>query len=362
VALPALPLTANGKLDRRTLANLAPAHSTDTDYVDPRGDVEEQIARVFEAALGIPRVGAHDDFFALGGHSLLALRVHARINRTLGSDLPLAAFFQAPTVAGLAGSLGKAAPDAARSTLISLAPTGMRPPLFCVHGTTGFRKLARHLGPDQPVHGLGQGFDDGAIASRIESIAARYLEDLRSVQAKGPYSLIGYSLGGLIALEMARRLRAEGEEIRLLALVDPSKLRSPRRIRATGLHPRRRGRRKRRLQQRARLTSLRFAAAFYRALRRPLPPALRGPYLEEIVFGRVYRRAARAYLPSVYPGRILLFASAQRTSGFEAAWSRIAEGGVEVHRIPGGHLDLMGDAAMRVLAEQLAPRLDFRGH
>ncbi|HEY8155576.1 MAG TPA: amino acid adenylation domain-containing protein [Myxococcota bacterium] len=359
VRLPALPLTSNGKLDRRALASFAPARSAEFEFVPPRSDVEEQIAKLFEAALGIPQVGAHDDFFALGGHSLLAVRVHARLNRILGSDLPLAAFFQSSTVAGLARALGEAAPDAARATVITLAARGVRAPLFCVHGTTGFRKLSRHLGPDQPIHGLAQGFDDGRLATGIEGIAARYLEGLRSLQGKGPYALIGYSLGGLIALEMARRLRAEGEEIRLLALVDPSKLRSPRPSRNTGLRLRRRGRRRRTLPQRARLDLLRLAASLYAMLRRPLPPRLREPFLEEVVFGRVYRRAARAYQPSAYPGRILLFASEQRTPGFEAAWARIAEGGIEVHRIPGGHLELMGEAAIRAVAEQLAPRLDL---
>jgi len=360
VQLPTLPLTANGKLDRRALASLAPERCAGADYVAPRNDVEERIAKVFEAALGIPKIGVDDDFFALGGHSLLAVRVHARMNRILGSGLPLAAFFRAPTVAGLAQALAEAAPDAARSTLISLAPRGTRPPLLCVHGTAGFRQLARHLGPDQPIHGLAQGFDDGRLASRIEDIAARYLQDLRSLQGKGPYSLIGYSVGGLIALEMARRLRAEGEEIRLLTLVDPSKLRDPSRAgRSAGMRFRRRRRRKRTLAQRARLERLRLAAALYRTLRRPLPPRLREPYLEEVVFGRIYRRAARAYRPSVYPGRILIFASEERAPAFEAGWAQIAEGGVEVHRIPGRHLDLMGEPAMRTVAAQLAPRLDL---
>jgi len=122
---------------------------------------------------------------------------------------------------------------------------------------------------------------------------------------------------------------------------------------------RRRERRRRPLGRRVRIELLRFAAALHRTLRRPLPPRLRAPYLQEVVFGRVYRRAARAYLPSVYPGRILIFASEQRTPAFESSWAQIAEGGVEVHRIPGRHLELMGEAAIRAVAEQLAPRLDL---
>jgi thioesterase domain-containing protein len=360
-ALPALPLTPNGKLDRRALSKLAESGPAQAPFVAPCSETERVIASLFEAALAVPRVGRHDDFFALGGHSLLAVRVHARINRSLGARLPLIALFQSPTVAGLAEAIGSAPPDSASSTLITLSREGTRPPLFCVHGMVGFRKLLRHFGPDQPVFSLSQGFDDVAPEAGIDGMAARYVAGLRSLQREGPYSLIGYSLGGLIALEMARRLRAEGEEIRLLALVDPSKLRlEPRPGRAS--RPRfRRPRRRRTLAQRARIDGLRLAAGLHRALGRPLPPRLRERYLEEIVFGRLYRRAARAYVPSPYPGRIVLFASEDRPPSFEDGWARIAAGGVEVHRIAATHLGLLGETAAAALAERLAPHLGAGG-
>ncbi len=95
----------------------------------------------------------------------------------------------------------------------------------------------------------------------------------------------------------------------------------------------------------------------FRTLRRPLPPRLRGPYLKEIVFERVYPRAVRAYAPSVYPGRILLFVSGARGQEFESDWADIAGGGIEVIQIPGSHLDLMSERAISRLAEEIAPRL-----
>ncbi len=175
----------------------------------------------------MPRVGIRDNFFQLGGHSLSAVRLAARVHTRMGVKIPLASLFQGGTVEDVA-DLVRHGTKASPSCLVPLQPTGSRRPFFCVHATAGtvlcYRELARLLGPDQPFYGLqapGLAGEREPFA-RIEEMAAHYLEAVRQVQPRGPYSLGGWSLGGVVAFEMARQLHSRGEQVDLLALMDAS--------------------------------------------------------------------------------------------------------------------------------------------
>ncbi|HEX2208939.1 MAG TPA: amino acid adenylation domain-containing protein, partial [Longimicrobium sp.] len=226
VALDAIPLTPSGKVDRRALPE--PDAPAADGYVVPRDVTELEVARIWGEALGVPRVGAADDFFRMGGHSLLALRMMARVRERFGRELPLATLFQNPTVGAFAQALRRegAGADEGR-LLVALNAGGALPPLVFfppAGGTvTHYADLARRLGREQPFLALhAPGLTGGeAPLEGVEALAARFVEEIRAEQPRGPYWLGGWSSGGVTAFEAARQLRAAGQEVALLALVDP---------------------------------------------------------------------------------------------------------------------------------------------
>ncbi|MCP4656445.1 MAG: amino acid adenylation domain-containing protein, partial [bacterium] len=226
VELPALPLTPNGKLDRVVLGRRSLPEEVADDFVAPRNPLEQELSELMGELLGIGPVSVHRDFFALGGHSLLAVQLVAGIRSRFGRELPLAALFQGATVERLAALIWEEPGATTFSPLVEIQRGGTRLPLYCVHPVGGnvlcYRDLARALGPDQPVYGLqarGLGPDE-TPQHRIEEMAATYLREVRAARPQGPYALLGWSLGGLVAYEMARQLQAEGETVAMLAILD----------------------------------------------------------------------------------------------------------------------------------------------
>ncbi|WP_370640433.1 amino acid adenylation domain-containing protein [Myxococcus sp. XM-1-1-1] len=227
--LAALPLTANAKLDRKSLpAPESVLGAPSETYVAPRTPTEELLASIWADVLRVPQVGVSDDFFELGGHSLLAIRLMARIRERTGSSLPVTALFQGSSIERLASVLEvQQAGVRALPNLVRLdAGTSTERPLFLVHGgggsALGYTELVRGLTPSRPIHGFSaSGLDGGELPpASVEVLARDYLSQLRVVQPKGPYLLAGWSFGGLVAHEMARRLQAQGEQVELLVLVD----------------------------------------------------------------------------------------------------------------------------------------------
>ncbi|MCP4656043.1 MAG: AMP-binding protein, partial [bacterium] len=221
-----LPLTPAGKIDRAALSRQAlPAPGAAGPAVAPRDTLELRLTRILEELLGVQPVGIRDDFFELGGHSLLAVRLMARIRHELGLDLPLTALFQGATVEQLAVLLRRQPGAMRREALVAIQPQGSRPPFFCVHPVGGhvlcYAALARQLGSDQPFYGLQVPDDEGALfLTEIREMAEHYVEAVREVQPEGPYRLGGWSMGGLVAFEMARQLVEQGREVERLVLID----------------------------------------------------------------------------------------------------------------------------------------------
>ncbi len=148
------------------------------------------------------------------------------IEQIFHKRLPLSTLLQTPTLKQLAGMVQEDAKKTDWSPLVPIRAGGTQPPLFLVHGAEGnvllYRDLARCLGDDQPVYGLqSQGLDgSGRLLTRLEEMAACYVREIREVQSEGPYYLCGYCLGGIIALEMAHQLRAQGERVALVGMIE----------------------------------------------------------------------------------------------------------------------------------------------
>ncbi len=238
VSLGSLPRTASGKLDRNAL----PAPDTRfTAKTAPRTGWEETLRGIFAEVLGLTaaHVGVHDSFFDLGGHSLLAPRLTSRIHAELGIALPMRALFDTPTVAALArraaeptvleGSRADPPRESGTAPLGSVLPLrtrGDRAPLFCLPPASGlawgFAGLARHIDPSRPLYGLQSG---GLTPGRqptgsLADVVAEHTARIRQIQPHGPYHLLGYSMGGLVAYDVAVGLQAAGEQVALLALLD----------------------------------------------------------------------------------------------------------------------------------------------
>nr|WP_274538705.1 non-ribosomal peptide synthetase [Streptomyces sp. CB02056] len=227
VVLADLPMTSHGKLDQRALP--APVAGAGGGGRAARSAQEEILCAVFAEVLGVPSVGIDDDFFLLGGHSLLAARLIGRIRTALGAEIGIRDVFDAPTVAALAGRLDDAGDgDGALATLLPLRRSSgpAARPLFCVHPAAGvswvYSGLLRHLDGGRALYGLqARGLlAPEAVPAGLDAMVDDYLALIRSVQPQGPYALLGWSFGGVVAHELAVRLQEEGEEVEALTLMD----------------------------------------------------------------------------------------------------------------------------------------------
>ena len=225
VSLDKLPLSPSGKLDVRALPapEALPVHTRRA----PRTPQEEILCGLFADALGLDRVSIDDSFFDLGGHSLLAIRLISRIRSSLDAEVSIRSLFEAPTVEALAKRLVRGRPALSDfEVLLPIRSTGSRLPLFCIHDAGGFSwpysKLIRHISAEHPIYGL-QARNLTLRARRprsIDEMAEDYVRLIRKIQPSGPYNLLGWSFGGLVAHTIATKLQAMGDEVALLALLD----------------------------------------------------------------------------------------------------------------------------------------------
>lgn len=387
VTMDALPLTPNRKLDRRALP--VPDQTRQdrrSEFTAPRSAIERALANIWQEMLAVEQVGVHDNFFELGGHSLLAVRLFAVIEKKFGKRLPLATLFQAPTVAEVAALLEREDRSAAWSSLVPIQPLGSRQPFFCVHAVGGnvleYYDLARHLGPEQPFYGLQSLGLDGKRQphTRITEMAAHYIKEIREFQPEGPYLIGGRSLGGMIAFEMASQLRAAGQNVGLLALLDSYPVGYSKMAQPAGALSGTVGRTVRRLRahlsnlrgfsfkekslylfEKAQYAPIRMKSLVWRAIYRcykSLGRALPGVLRDVQEFNWL---AAHTYVPHLYDGKVTLFwASRDVRASFDlvTGWRVLAGGGMDVHEIPGSHLDMIKEPHVSELAAKLKACLE----
>jgi amino acid adenylation domain-containing protein len=227
--LPAFPLLPSGKVDRRALASApVPAADGAAAAVRPRDAIELQLCGIWREVLGLPSVGVHDDFFELGGDSFAGVRMIAAIRRLLGTEIALADLLSNSTVEALARAVRAGGTPIAASPLVQLQPGDGTTPVYAFHPLPGtvmrYAAFARALGSGQAVWGLQSvGLQPGETPLRtVSEMAETYLRHMRGVHPGGPWHLVGYSMGGTVAVEVARRLRQAGEPVGLVGLFDTS--------------------------------------------------------------------------------------------------------------------------------------------
>lgn len=221
VMMEAFPISHNGKLDRKALP--APEYVTTTHYKAPRDEVETTLTKIWSKLLGIKQVGIQDNFFDLGGHSLLAVQLAHEIQQVLGLSLPVASIFSLPTIEEIAELFKNKVPQTQQSPLVPIQTKGSLPALFAIHALGGnvlcYFELSRQLGDNQPFYGLQQ-INSNETDQTLVMMASKYIEEIRKIQPQGPYHLVGWSFGGILAHEIAHQLEQQGEQIAFLGLID----------------------------------------------------------------------------------------------------------------------------------------------
>jgi thioesterase domain-containing protein/acyl carrier protein len=368
-----LPLNANGKLDRKRLLALA-LKPAPRQFEEARDSLETSLQQIWAEVLGRRNINisVSDNFFDIGGHSIKAVLVSARISRAFQKEIPVRLIFDKPTIKEQASFVRGDANLNSPGSLVPIQRAGSRQPIFCVHPFFGlahcYQEMSRLLGPDQPFYGLQcYGLEtDQAPLSTIPQMAKFYLDDIRTVQPHGPYQLAGWSMGALIAYELAGQLAAEGETVSFLGLFEghvPQYTGQP-------SAPSR--------NEWEKLVDEREAENFrYMAKQVPTSeeevsdPSLRmGRYLAEFTqapvefsreqFSRLSRiiainqLAVESYRPGSYPGNVNLFrvpgqADAERSYG----WAEIVRGELKIFEVPGTHDGFMSAPSVNVIASHL---------
>jgi amino acid adenylation domain-containing protein len=365
-----LPLTLNGKVDRRALP--VPEYQRQdaaSEPIAPRDDIEVQLTAIWQRLLDVQNISIQDNFFELGGHSLIAVRLFAEIEQVWGQNLPLATLFQQQTIEKLASVLRQEEWSAPWSSLVLIQAGAEKPPLFCIHPVGGnileYYTLANYIGNDRPIYGLqSQGLDGKQPPlSSIKDMANHYIQEIQTVQPHGPYFLTGYSFGGLVAFEMAQQLRAKGKEIGLLALLDSSAPNLPNLrpsfTQSVGIHI-------------SNLLQLTFKEQSSYVLDR-LAYRFSSKDEEDFLAKSLYNledltpqllnvlncniQAGENYVAEKYSGKMVLFrCQVQDLEHYlhpEFGWPDLVDGGVDICSIPGPHFRMLKEPRIQYLATEL---------
>ena len=405
-AVPELPVTHSGKrseragreavegraaANRRALANpdsleaisraVAEAEaarvSREPREVPADAPTTEKLRAIWEAVLGLEGIGDEDDYFDLGGTSLQALEVFRLIEDRLGVDLPLSILLEAATIADLTEVVED--PSRRFKPLVLLRPGTGGPPLFFVHSIWGdvieMRQVAMAMKTDVPIYGLrARGLNPDQEPQRtVEEMAAFCIEAIRDHQPEGPYRVAGYSFGGLVAYEIARRLSEEGEQVSWLGLLDAE-------LDTACLPPARRIGRRAALPFHVARAAAADPGAAVRAASGFLPrrrgdtnleeqPALAGHQAGWMAdaspthrrLAEIFLAAGRAYRPAAYDGSLTYFVPEVRRFHLFPdplpAWRKLTAGAVEVEQVPGSHTEIVSGESGRIVARQIDRRL-----
>jgi amino acid adenylation domain-containing protein len=229
LALAELPLTVTGKIDRKTLREMPLlAVAGKTGVTPPADSIETELLEIWKETLEVQEMGVDDDFFELGGHSLLTVKLMTRVQERFGVDLPLSTILKYPTVRRFSEAIRPESSTITSESPLELIREGdSEAPLYCVHPGSGqvlrYHAWAEHLEGSRPIYALRDPLLMGGTRLRsVEALAEHYVNLILQQRPEGPYLLAGWSFGGLVALEMAIKLRTSGNEVAMLTLIDPT--------------------------------------------------------------------------------------------------------------------------------------------
>lgn len=385
IFLPSLPVTPNGKVDRRSLPTPEIAsEQVEKKYAPPRNHIEIQLVKIWEDVLDVRSVSIKDNFFHLGGHSLLAMEILDRIEKVFKKTLPVALLFQCSTIELLGEFLHADGCTVPWTLIIPIQPNGSKPPYFVIHGN--MVALASHIEIEQPIFSvMPHGMTGKRAPTDIKSMTLEYAKQIRAIQPKGPYYLGGYSIGGILALELARFFRSKGQQVASLILIEPTKPTKGKKNyidektenpdimkqrngslityanRAFNNFFSKQGVKEKikylfkgmiyNIDRRFKITqkTKRIICELYIRSGHRIPMKLRRFY-----HSQASHKALKTYVPKVYPGNVSIIHCKVRDADFQLIWKKIIEGEVEFHELPGEHFDILNEPHVQVLAQKLS--------
>ncbi|MBR8840317.1 MAG: non-ribosomal peptide synthetase, partial [Stigonema ocellatum SAG 48.90 = DSM 106950] len=369
VTLDTLPLTPNGKIDFKALPTPDVDLSQEGKLIPPRDTIELKLAQIWSDILNINPIGVTNNFFELGGHSLLAVHLMFQIQQKFQRNLSLATLFKSPTIEQLAHLLHSSTDSSPWSALVPIKSNGNQRPLFCIHPAGGnvlcYQDLAYYLSSEQPFYGLqAVGLNpQNQPHTSIEQMATHYIQELQTVQPHGPYFLSGWSLGGLVAFEMAQQLSHQGEQTALLALLDAyppsitSKEPEDDAALLVGLLGEDLNLCLEQLRQFEKEEQLVYVVE--QAKQKNLVPEdfdLAQARLLVTIY-KLNAQAGQNYKPQYYSGSVVLFQASETDADLESAWNELVEH-IETYLVPGNHQNMVRPPYVQTLAQQLQKSLD----
>ena len=389
VSLDAFPLTANGKIDRKAFP-VPEVEGMNATMRQPETELELRLVKIWMDVLSLLAIGIDDDFFETGGNSLLAVRLMTVIEREVGVRIPVVELFRSSTIRKLAhGTRESKNASSTWTPLIKVKPDGQGIPLFILHSPAATMNLANEIQGDWPVYGIeASGLEEGTQQdATIEQMAERYLEAIKTVQPQGPYRLMGYCTGGVVAYEMAQHLKRQGESVSLLVEMEAfaftgivhswrywfksvfasipfwyrrySSMSWSKSLQLLGKMLRKNRFERSELQADRNALAAEFEQtnaveindAYEKKLRR---------HVEELII------AQQNYTPQPYPGRLIVFSARWRfpyqlfsiPSDPTLGWGKLARGGVDIYSFLGAHGDFYRPPYVSAVATALKTILE----
>lgn len=365
ILLEQLPLTANGKVDRKALPepDLSSIISGNIEYVEPRNDFERSLASVWQAILKSSQIGIMDNFFDLGGDSLMTVPLVHEMERATGIRFDIGDIFSYPTIKQLVEAQSDNIEKRA-SSIVPLQLLGTGTPLFCLCGINIYQMLANSLGISQPVYGIyvaeEQAFLEDIMMGRrsnisVQQLATSYYEAICRQQPDGPYQLTGISFGGLLAVETAKLLKANKKDVLIVILLDT--------ILPTGIQRNLLNKSKRSIRN-----NLNLLYSFVNKLIRGSVDQNRPnmSYFREQAFIKCMETYEGTN--ELYDGQVVLIKAKDHTAWGKGVtflsdygWNRFLRGSVVCYEIPGDHLSIIQNPNVIQLAKHIIPYLNKKG-
>lgn len=364
IQLQGLPVSSNGKIDKNALPD-PEFDRRSVDFIGPRTATEKMLVDVWSKYLGLNHIGIIDNFFSLGGHSKVAVQIMAELERTIGRVIPISTLFEYPTIEALGKLIDNYDPESTRKSLVPVKAYGTRTPIYIVHGiglnVMIFHDLASYLDDDQPVYGLqSRGLDGvGNESATIQDIALSYIAEIFNQNPTGPYVIAGYSIGGVIALEMAKQIEQTGREVLRLILIDTNlPVENGFNVKAKLERVMKRQFSKALFVLRSLLANPAETIRYQRLI---LTAKIKEVALVKYVWNsnkvkvdkvntmesisELLENAVREYVVSPYNGRTILYKAAKRVYFVDdqksLGWNKVAVNGLLVREVPGDHRDML---------------------